>query len=463
MIKQTNPFNEEDFRQLEALVNFIKQSHLIQDTDTSLEKNEITKLLIKISKENSLLEKYNSVKEITKKIQEEVWNIIYITTSLGFIVGLITLPFLDIPILYSVNSIMILKIASCYNIQKEEIYKSTYAKLIFGIECNVESSIRTIGNGASMVIGKDIGKDFVHVLGENQLKDWTKSGLQVVKSGVNVNIANNVGSSIRTIGNGAGMIIGKDIGKDFVYDFGEHQLIDWTKSGLNVLKSGVNVNFANNIGSSIRTIGNGAGMIIGKDIGKDFVYDLGEHQLIDWTKSGLNAVKSGVNVNIAKEAEKLTVKDGKTFFQYLYQLIPSFKSGINKGVEEGSEQLGKKLGEVIIENSSKNLETTVVKEIGENAGKTFSKTITSNLNKFFNATKIVPIIGSLIGGVLDSHSVYTTGKNAMNFFNNYLAITNGGEYVLKKKKDYEKIFETMDLMKNEDYAKIEKSIFSFNE
>ena len=246
-------------------------------------------------------------------------------TSFGFIVGfLIPVPFLDIPILYSVNSIMILKIASCYNIQKEEIYKSTYAKLIFGIECNVESSIRTIGNGASMVIGKDIGKDFVHDLGENQLKDWTKSGL--------------------------------------------------------------------------------------------------------------NALKSGVNVNIAKEAEKLTVKDGKTFFQYLYQLIPSFKSGINKGVEEGSEQLGKKLGEVIIENSSKNLETTVVKNVGENAGKIFSKTITANLNNFFNATKIIPLIGPIIGGVLDSHSAYTTRKNAMNFFNNYLAITNGGEYVLKKKK-----------------------------
>ena len=114
--------------------------------------------------------------------------------------------------------------------------------------------------------------------------------------------------------------------------------------------------------------------------------------------------------------------------------MPSFKSGINKGVEEGSEQLGKKLGEVIIENSSKNLETTVVKNVGENAGKIFSKTITANLNKFFNATKIVPIFGSLIGGVLDSHSAYTTRKNAMNFFNNYLAITNGGEYVLKKKK-----------------------------
>ena len=175
-------------------------------------------------------------------------------------------------------------------------------------------------------------------------------------------------------------------------------------------------------------------MVIGKDIGKDLVSGFGEHQLMDWTKSGLNAVKSGVNVNIAKEAEKLTVKDGKSFFQYLYSLMPSFQFGINKGVEEGSEQLGKKLGKTIIENSSKTIEKTVVKEAGENAGKTFSKTITTNLNKFFNATKIVPIIGSLIGGVLDSHSVYTTGKNAMNFFNNYLGITNGGEYVLKKKK-----------------------------
>ena len=57
---------------------------------------------------------------------------------------------------------MILKIASCYNIQKEEIPKSTYAKLIFGIECNVELSIRVIGNGAGVVIRKILGKDFVY-------------------------------------------------------------------------------------------------------------------------------------------------------------------------------------------------------------------------------------------------------------------------------------------------------------
>ena len=146
MIKQTNPLNEEDFKKLEELVNFLKQSHSKQDKNTLSLKNEIKELLIKISKENSLLEKYKSVKEIIKKIEKEVYIIIYVTTSLGFIVGLIPVPFLDIPILYSVNSIMILKIASCYNIQKEEIPKSTYAKLIFGIECNVELSIRVIGN-----------------------------------------------------------------------------------------------------------------------------------------------------------------------------------------------------------------------------------------------------------------------------------------------------------------------------
>ena len=352
MIKQANPFNEKDFKKLEELVNFIKQSYSKQDKNTLSLKNEITKLLIKISKENSLLEKYKSVKEITKKIQEDVYPILYFTTSLGLIVGLIPVPFVDIPILYTINSIMILKIASCYKIQKDEIYISTYLKLIFGIECNVESGVKTIGNGA--------------------------------------------------------------------------------------------------------------GVVIGKDIGKDFVYDLGEDQLIDWTKRGLRAVKSGGNVNIVKEAEKLTVKDGKTFFQYLYQLLPSFQIGINKGIEEGSEQLGKNLKNVVIKNSSKKLEKSFVKHAGETAEKQFSGVITQNLNKFFNATKIVPIFGSLIGGVLDSHSIYTTGKNAINFFNEHLEKTNGGEYVLNKKNDYEKIFETMDLMKNEDYENFEKCIFSFN-
>ena len=64
---------------------------------------------------------------------------------------------------------------------------------------------------------------------------------------------------------------------------------------------------------------------------------------------------------------------------------------------------------------------------------------------------------------MDSRSIYTTGKNAINFFNDYLEKTNGGEYVLNKKNDYEKIFETMDLMKNEDYENFEKCIFSFND
>ena len=123
--------------------------------------------------------------------------------------------------------------------------------------------------------------------------------------------------------------------------------------------------------------------MIGKDVGKEFAYDLGEDQLINWAKRGIHAAKSGRRVNIAKEAEKLTVKDGKTFFQYLYQLIPSFQIGINKGVEEGSENLGKKLGEVIVKNSSKKLEKTFVKNVGEKAGKTFSQKITTNLNQCY--------------------------------------------------------------------------------
>ena len=38
--------------------------------------------------------------------------------------------------------------------------------------------------------------------------------------------------------------------------------------------------------------------------------------IINWTKRGLHAAKSGGNINIVKEAEKLTLKDGKTSFSF---------------------------------------------------------------------------------------------------------------------------------------------------
>jgi uncharacterized protein (DUF697 family) len=318
-------------------------------------KEECRNLMIKISQENTLLYKLKNEYEIIKKGNAEAWNCIYITSGIGFAAGMIPIPFADLPILYSVYSGLIMKIANCYNIKSNEISKSTFAKLIFGLSVDVQSSAKILGNGV--------------------------------------------------------------------------------------------------------------GMVAGREIGSELVYDIGEEQVINWGKSGLHIVEKGGNVNIGKEAEKLLVKNESKFkdlLMYIYNLIPSFKSGVEKGIENGGQQLGKNLEDILVKNTV-NLSKEVVEEASQNFGQIYAEKITFNASKHINylknlSPKILPVIGSLIGGILDLYSTYNIGKNAINYFEEYIKKTIGCEFMLRRKEEYEKIFRTLDIIANDDFVNLKPNI-----
>lgn len=363
-IQKTNPFYSEDFIKIQKISNELKKYYNYeinkkltkgQEEKLKLIKEDCRNLMIKISRENTLLYKLKNEYEIIKKGNAEAWNCIYITSGIGFAAGMIPIPFADLPILYSVYSGLIMKIANCYNIKSNEISKTTFAKLIFGLSVDVQSSGKILGNGV--------------------------------------------------------------------------------------------------------------GMAAGREIGSELVYDIGEEQVINWGKSGLHIVEKGGNVNIGKEAEKLLVKNESKFkdlLMYIYNLIPSFKSGVEKGIENGGQQLGKNLEDILVKNTV-NLSKEVVEEASQNFGQIYAEKITFNASKHINylknlSPKILPVIGSLIGGILDLYSTYNIGKNAINYFEEYIKKTIGCEFMLRRKEEYEKIFRTLDIIANDDFENLKPNI-----
>lgn len=120
-IQKTNPFYSEDFIKIQKISNELKKYYNYeinkkltkgQEEKLKLIKEDCRNLMIKISRENTLLYKLKNEYEIIKKGNAEAWNCIYITSGIGFAAGMIPIPFADLPILYSVYSGLIMKIAN---------------------------------------------------------------------------------------------------------------------------------------------------------------------------------------------------------------------------------------------------------------------------------------------------------------------------------------------------------------
>ena len=197
-IKKTNPFKDEDFNNLKNYIKQFKNYNSIFDKGKQLTKEQEKKLqllkgnckdlMIQISNENSLLYKLNDQNEIIEKTKIEAYKIIYISSALGFMAGIIPIPFIDLPILYSMHLSMIAKIGNCFNVKFSEIPNKTLASLIFGLEADVQSSAKILGNGVGKVAGENFGMDLVYDIGEEQVINWSKEGLHIVKQGGNVNV-----------------------------------------------------------------------------------------------------------------------------------------------------------------------------------------------------------------------------------------------------------------------------------
>ena len=197
-IKERNPFYQEDFNKIKNFINEFKNFDLnkkngkqltkMQEENLKGLKNKCKDLISKISQENNLLSKLKNEDEIIKKAKNESYNIIYIFSALGFMAGMIPVPYVDIPILYSIYYGMITKIGNCFNVKYSEIENMVYVKLMLGLGDIVQFSAKIIGNGVASTKGESLGKELIYDLGKEQVINWSKNGLHVMKSGANVNV-----------------------------------------------------------------------------------------------------------------------------------------------------------------------------------------------------------------------------------------------------------------------------------
>ena len=197
-IQAKNPFYEEDFNKLKNFINKIKELNLNkkkgekltsnQENDLEELKYKCQDLIHKISQENFLLSKLKNENEILKTAKIEAEKEIDIKSKLGLIIGMMPVPYLDIPILYLIYYRMIINIGNCFDVSSSEIPNSVLFKLIFGFEANATTGAKFVNLLASFQ-GESLGKELIYDMGEEQVLNFAKSGLHVVKSGgVNANV-----------------------------------------------------------------------------------------------------------------------------------------------------------------------------------------------------------------------------------------------------------------------------------
>ena len=192
-IKNQNPFKEEDFNEIEFFDKQFKNFNSIKDKGGKLTKEQEEELkslkekckdkMIQVSKENSLLCKLNDQNKIIEKAECEANKIIYKIMGLGFMAGMIPIPFIDLGILVPIYLAMITKIGNCYNVKFCEIPNVILLKLVFGLEVDVQSGAKIVGNALGASAGEQFGKDLVKDLGKEQIANWSESGLHFIHGG----------------------------------------------------------------------------------------------------------------------------------------------------------------------------------------------------------------------------------------------------------------------------------------
>ena len=354
-IKKTNPFKVEDFDKIKFYFEKFKNFNLIiekgekltkeQEEELKSLKENCKELMINISKENTLLYKLNDQNKIIEKAENEAYKIIYTISSLGFLAGCIPVPFVDLGILIPIYLAMVSRIGNCFNVKFSEIPNKTLMKLVFGLEADVQSGAKIVGNAVGASAGEKFGKDLVKDIGKDQVKEWSKSGLRIVP--------------------------------------------------------------------------------------------------IDKAIDPVNIAEVGENLLVNNESKF------KNFINYIYNLFPSFQDGIKKGIDLKGQKYGDRLANILFENTVDFSEEYAMESAGK-YGQLYSKAITSNASGTLNSflPKFIPIVGSLIGGAMDFYSTYKVGKNSIKYFEEYLKKTMGCEFVLKRKEEYEKALNSLDILSN---------------
>ena len=171
--------------------------------------------------------------------------------------------------------------------------------------------------------------------------------------------------------------------------------------------------------------------------------------------------RKGIGISeVGEVAEYLELPDKNSYQKltnYLYNLFPSFETSVQNGIENGGQEIGKRVKRIIKRNSY-----ALAEDFLEEASEKYSKELAANASSYIYefSPKLIPVIGSLIGGVTDCYSTYKAGKNCIKYFEEYINKTQGCEFVLKRKEEYEKILNSLDILENDNFANFEINIFN---
>ena len=209
--------------------------------------------------------------------------------------------------------------------------------------------------------------------------------------------------------------------------------------------------FAPDVNLGSKTV-NLVGDSIGQKIGNNIAKDIGEKQVKKYAKIHLRLVKKSKHHAFTNGLQNVSSENISFFNQmmnYLSDLLPTFKNGVEKGITNTANDLGQEVASTIIKNSK--ISKNVIKGAGKKSTMLSEKIISEGTKKVGYYSKFIPIVGSLIGGVMDSYSSYSIGKDIINYCNDYIRKTMGCEYILNQKEFYDNIFEMLNLMSNKNY------------
>ena len=383
ILKKDNPFTK--FNELEEM-NEIIQKYLAklnkgvplsktEEKDFIEYKKKIANIMLRLSEENYLLNQIKNTDDIIIKSRKKAYKMLIGFMAGGFLIGLIPVPFLDIPLSFGLYAGMIVKIGHCYFFSFQEIPIMDFIKLLFGIDSRISKSLDN---------------------------DEPMKPLEIC-----------------------------------------HKTLD-----------------------TVRVVGNVAAYQIGNKLGQQLAMNIGAKKAANWAMRGLRFVPKGMGKQIfKKEIKEVVVKKSFHFdkiMEIIMQLIPSMKKGAEKGVEKAAKSLGEGVGNTYFQNTI-HFAGEQLQKMCESRAKDYAAKITKESAKYLKTlSKVMPIIGSIVGGVLDCWGTYSVGNNAIKYFEDYITKTLGCDYVINQKNSYFQIFEDLDFASNENYEQFDYNLYELD-
>lgn len=385
-----NPFT--NFNELEEMNEIIQKYLTKLNNDITLSEKEekdfiehkkkITNIMLRLTEENYLLNQIKNTDDIIIKSRKKAYKMLMGFMAGGFLIGLIPVPFADIPLSFGLYAGMIVKIGHCYFFSFQEIPIMDFIKLLFGFDSRIS---KALDNDESMKP---------------------------------MEICHKTIDTVRVLGNIFGNRIGNTIGNKF---------------------------------------------------GQNLAMNIGAKKAANWAARGLHFVPKGMGRQIFRqEIKEVVVKESFQFnkiMEILMQLFPSMKKGAEEGVEQAAKSLGKSVGNTYYQNTI-HFAGEQLQKMCESRAKDYAAKITKESSKYLKTfstfSKVMPIIGSIIGGVLDCWGTYSVGNNAINYFEDYITKSLGCDYVIRQKNAYFQIFEDLDYASNENYEQFDYNLYELD-